>query len=346
VTAPVKELFVLAPVPVGLAAPFRAEVARLEALGVDGVFAGDHLFVQDGLGSGTVLRPGEPLTLLASAGMASDRLLLALMVANLSFVSPVTVARAGAQLAALYGGDRVWIGVGAGWNEPEFRAIGRSMPSHGDRMARLREGAALLRGLFDDGKMSFHGQHVRVDNLPLSPLPATPPRLLVGGGSHSVLDIAARVADVVDLNAPYQGAERGGGWAGDARRRLVTSIDDVARAIDEVSTRALAYGRSQPLFAINVDVVVVGDEASTSDACAALCRRWDLELRSLERCPYVLLGTAESIWVKMQAIAGAGVRVMAVENGAEPVCGIRGLHRRLSKEVSDRTTPLASPADR
>jgi len=61
-------------------------------------------------------------------------------------------------------------------------------------MDRLEEVLRLARTLYDRGLVSADGPHVVARDLPLSPVPATPPRLLVGGGSDRVLRMAGRYA--------------------------------------------------------------------------------------------------------------------------------------------------------
>jgi alkanesulfonate monooxygenase SsuD/methylene tetrahydromethanopterin reductase-like flavin-dependent oxidoreductase (luciferase family) len=320
-------LLVLAPAPIGDAAQVRSAVERLDKLGIDGVFASDHLLIQDVATSDDTSRPGEPFTLLAAAGLASDRLILTVMVANVAITNPLAVARAGAQLAALYGGRRVWLGIGAGWNEPEFRALGGAIPRYRHRLALLQEAAQFLHDLYRDGRVSMNGTYVRADRLPLAPLPPEPPRLLVGGGSRPVLELGGLYADVVDLNAPFRPPlkESPGGdlWAADARRRLLTTIGDLSRAVDLVATTARHHGRIPPLFSINVDLAAVAEADAVARREVSLCERWGLAVRSLAECPYVLLGTRGEIAAKLDALRRVGIGSIAVGEGVETVCEIR-----------------------
>ncbi len=293
---------VLAPAPRGAAADVKAEVARLEAAGIDGVHAGDHLVVGEPAQPAEARRPGEPLALLGAAGMASDRMVLAMMVANPCLTPPLSVARAGAQMAELFGGERVWVGLGAGWSPADYRSTSRSMPRHRERMQLLTESATLLRALFDDGRASLDGEVLRVDDLPLSPLPATPPRLLIGGGSRPVLELAGATADIVDLNSPFQPRLPGGAWAADAARRASTTVDDIARAIAVVAGAARAAGRPRPLFSVTVDLVRIDDRASDGDTPPT--------------SPYLLVGTADDVGAKLRALTDAGVGAIAVATGA------------------------------
>src|SRR5919201_6710175 len=122
----------------------RERVPRLEALGLTGVMVGDHLFVQaPGQTRAAARRPLEPMTVLATVATLSERLHVGTLVSNLSFLHPALVLRQFAGLAALFGGERVWAGRGAGWNRQEFAAIGLDMPSFEVRLERLEESAHL-----------------------------------------------------------------------------------------------------------------------------------------------------------------------------------------------------------
>src|SRR5438132_4028775 len=135
----------------GTVSTLLQEVKEWEELGVTGVLATDHLF-GTALGSRReAARPPEPLTLLAAAGALSIRLHVGTIVSNASLLHPALLLRQFAELAVLLGGRRVLAGIGAGWNRPEFEALGMPMPSFTERMERLEDAAALGRQFFDHG---------------------------------------------------------------------------------------------------------------------------------------------------------------------------------------------------
>src|SRR5689334_11940020 len=133
-------------------------IQHLDALGVAGVLLGDHLFLQqDRRPLAEARRSPEPTTMLAAIGALSERLEIGTLVSNVSLVHPIFVIRQFAQLAALFGGERVLMGLGAGWNAAEFDAIGVTMPHFRRRMDRLKETAQLARELFATGIASCAG---------------------------------------------------------------------------------------------------------------------------------------------------------------------------------------------
>ena len=263
----------------------EATVRRLESLGVSGVIQGDHLFLPGPSASEPIARlAADALTVLTTVAAHSSRLGIATLVANVGFGHPLPLLRRFAQLAVIHGGERVYAGLGAGWSAREFEAIGMPMPSHRERLDRLEETALLARALFDDGVASFDGTYVRALDLPLAPAPERPPRLLLGGGSRRVLELAGRCADHVDLAPP---SHRKGTQF---ERPLLTTSDDL------VESARLARAAGRPLTtSLLLSAVAVCDADSVRTEEGAICRRVGLPWRPLDDCPYVLVGEPERI---------------------------------------------------
>jgi probable F420-dependent oxidoreductase len=109
-----------------------------------------------------------------------------------------------ASLDVLSGG-RLEIGIGAGWNRPEYDAIGLTFEPVATRVERLAESVTVLKGLFGEGPFTFQGRHYAITDHDGQPKPVQKPHppLLIGGGGRRTLSLAAREADVVGL-APRQ----------------------------------------------------------------------------------------------------------------------------------------------
>jgi alkanesulfonate monooxygenase SsuD/methylene tetrahydromethanopterin reductase-like flavin-dependent oxidoreductase (luciferase family) len=282
----------------------REEVRGWEELGVTGLVVSDHLFGTQAGPRREASRPPEPLTLLAAAGALSKRLHLGTSVSNAGLLHPALLLRQFAQLAVLFGGERVLAGIGAGWNRPEFEALGMRMPGFAERMDRLEETAALARQLFDRGHANLDGRHIKAYDLPLAPLPSVPPRLLLGGGSVRLLEIAARYADVVDLNGSPRAPKVSGAdlRSADKRRRLSTTLADLEESADLVGQAAVASGRSAEAVrkSILIGDVVFCSDAEVPEREEALCAEAGITPRSLDVCPYALVGTPRRMATLLQ----------------------------------------------
>ena len=285
-------------------ADLRRQVARWDACGVGGVLITDHLFISQADSDGSSSRvldrdspsPLDPFTLLGSIGALSSSLELGTIVANVGLLHPIFVIRHFAQLASVFGSDRVIAGLGAGWNAEEFEAIGLEMPPHSLRLTRLEESASLARQLFREGVVSLDGATLTARELFLSPFPTSPPRVLLGGGSDQFLAVAGRVADHVDLNGSSrrQGLGRVAPADADRTRRLTTTIADLEDSIEMVAGAASASGRdpSEISYSVLIDSIEFCRAQDIAHREARLRRTRHAEGADVSACPYALVGDA------------------------------------------------------
>jgi alkanesulfonate monooxygenase SsuD/methylene tetrahydromethanopterin reductase-like flavin-dependent oxidoreductase (luciferase family) len=282
-------------------AAMRERVARLEDAGATGVSVSDHLFYSQG---GRPRRDGavpgcDPLTTLATVAGLSDRLELQTVVMNSAWIHPALLLRQFNQLAVLIGGERVTAGLGAGWSTEEFEAVGLELPPFKPRMERLEEVLRVARELYDHGAVTFEGRYVVARDLPLSPVPERPPRLLVGGGSDRVLRMAGRYADVLDLHGDPRhgriaGATMDDARRGDVRRRALTTVEDLAARIELVRDAARAAGRQRDAVGVSTQIwyTAYGAADDVRAAERELCADWaGIPARPLDRSPYLLFGS-------------------------------------------------------
>jgi alkanesulfonate monooxygenase SsuD/methylene tetrahydromethanopterin reductase-like flavin-dependent oxidoreductase (luciferase family) len=277
----------------------RQRVRDLEAMGVSGVLVSDHLFVAGGGPRREARLPTEPLTTLAAIAALSERLHVGTIVSNVGLLHPALVLRQFVNLAAMVGGERVLAGLGAGWNREEFEALGMPMPSFQTRMQRLEEAAALARQWFDTGLANLEGEQVVARDLPMAPPASTPPRVLLGGGSDRILDIAGRHADALDLNGTSSSGKVSGANLpqADLRRRLSTTVADLERSVQRVRQTARQAGR--PADAVRLSVLIghfqLCSNGEIADIEQAIASSAGLHGRDLRECPYVLTGEAEQV---------------------------------------------------
>jgi len=112
-----------------------------------------------------------------------------------SFRNPALLAKMVATTQALSGG-RVILGIGAGWNEEEYRAYGWPFPAAPVRIAQLAEAIELIRLMWSDAPASYEGRHYRVAGAHCESRPEPIPPIMVGGhGEKHLLRVVARHAD-------------------------------------------------------------------------------------------------------------------------------------------------------
>ena len=99
------------------------------------------------------------------------------------------LAKQAAELDVLTGGGRLRLGLGIGWNEVEYEALGQPFDHRG---ARLEEQITLLRRLWTEQSVTFEGRFHTVTGAGIAPLPATRPiPLWLGGAAPAALEGSA-----------------------------------------------------------------------------------------------------------------------------------------------------------
>ncbi|MDH5225315.1 MAG: LLM class flavin-dependent oxidoreductase [Actinomycetota bacterium] len=167
---------------------------RARALGVDGVFAPDHLFPPAFYPPSGSDRPAlEAFSLLSAVAALEPGLHVGTLVTRITLRAPGMLAKQAAALDAMTDG-RAILGIGTGdkASADEHRRFGFPFPPAADRVAALEETVEALHALFG-GRTWPGGAHVPPLEGPLLP-PGEPP-IWVGGLSEAVLGVAARVAD-------------------------------------------------------------------------------------------------------------------------------------------------------
>jgi probable F420-dependent oxidoreductase len=162
----------------------------------------------------------DPLIWLSYVAAATSRINLGTGILILPQRNPVVLAKATATLDRLSGG-RLRLGVGVGWLEEEFDALGVPFEGRGQRTDEYVE---VLRTLWAQGEASHHGEHVNFENLNMYPKPADGSIPVIVGGHTAV---AARRA----------GRTGDGFFPGRGR------LEELAPLFDEVRKAAAEAGR-------------------------------------------------------------------------------------------------------
>jgi probable F420-dependent oxidoreductase len=193
----------------------------IEDLGFDSVWVGEHLLYRwpDRPARG----PWEAWTLLAAIAASTSRIELGPLVACTSFHNPALLAKQAATLDELSGG-RFVLGLGAGWNETEFRAYGYPFDH---RIDRFEEAFTIIRSLLRDGAVDFDGRWYQARDcelLPRGPRPAGPP-LMIGSKGPRMLRATMAHADA------WNGWYNDTGNAASGVAPLRTLVDDACREV-------------------------------------------------------------------------------------------------------------------
>ncbi len=135
----------------------------------------------------------DPLTLLTCAATVTSRVRLGTAVLLLAFRNPVLTAKVTASLDYLSGG-RLTLGVSLGGRDNEFESLG--VPIN-QRVGRLRENLTVMRKLWTEQNVTFHGRYYHLDNVNIDPKPPQKPSIpiFMGGRAEAVLKRSVEEAD-------------------------------------------------------------------------------------------------------------------------------------------------------
>jgi alkanesulfonate monooxygenase SsuD/methylene tetrahydromethanopterin reductase-like flavin-dependent oxidoreductase (luciferase family) len=177
--------------------PEIVAMARLgEQLGFDSVWVGDHLLYRDEADGAR--GPWEAWTTLAGIAASTTRIAIGPLVACTSFHNPAMLAKLAGTVDEISGG-RLILGLGAGWNETEYRAFGFPFDR---RVARFAEAFTIIRSLLRGGRVDFEGEFYSVRDCELVPRPRPGgPPLMVGSIGERML--ALTMPHVDSWNAWY-----------------------------------------------------------------------------------------------------------------------------------------------
>jgi alkanesulfonate monooxygenase SsuD/methylene tetrahydromethanopterin reductase-like flavin-dependent oxidoreductase (luciferase family) len=202
-----------------------------EAVGFDSLWLGDHLLYD--LPGNVTRGPWEVWTSLAALAAVTERVALGPLVASTSFHAPAMLAKQAATVDAISGG-RLILGLGAGWNEREYRAFG--FP-YDHRVSRFEEAFTIIRGLLREGRIDFDGAHYRVEDCVLDP-PARQggPPLMLGSTGPRMMRIGLPHVDAWNVWWSDYGNTPDGFAA--VRDRVDEAAGQVGRAPGEVAATA------------------------------------------------------------------------------------------------------------
>lgn len=204
---------------------------RAEEVGFHGVVAPDHVVAGDPEADAdayfTVEDPfHEPLTLLSHLAAVTDKIRLLTAILILPQRQTALVAKQAAEVDWLSGG-RLSLGVGVGWNEVEYEALGQEFGTRGRRMEAQVD---LLRRLWTEELVEVDDDWHTIPGAGLNPLPVQQPvPIWMGGGADPVLRRVARQADGWALPGV------GMGKLAELRDRLSVYMGEEGRTIEDLA---------------------------------------------------------------------------------------------------------------
>ncbi len=184
-------------------ADLAALTRTAEAVGFDSVWVTDHLIhradqpLDTPVAIGGDLRelegPWECWSLLSAMAAITERVEIGTLVICNSFRNPALLAKMADTVEEISGG-RLILGLGAGWNEPEYRAFGYPFDH---RVDRFEEGIEITTSLLRTSHCDFDGRWYQIKDCelrPRGPRPEGPP-IVIGTAGERMLGLTAKYAD-------------------------------------------------------------------------------------------------------------------------------------------------------
>jgi alkanesulfonate monooxygenase SsuD/methylene tetrahydromethanopterin reductase-like flavin-dependent oxidoreductase (luciferase family) len=167
----------------------RGFALTAEESGLDSIWIYDHLvFHFPGKVKAGVW---EAWTILSGLAEATRRVELGTMVICTAFRNPAVLAKMAVTLDAM-SGERLILGLGAGWHEPGFRTFGLPFDHLADR---FEEAIKIISPLVREGRVDFTGKYVSAPDCELLPGPSRRIPVLIASGGPRMLRLTAQYAD-------------------------------------------------------------------------------------------------------------------------------------------------------
>ena len=186
---------------------WRDTVRKVEDLGYSTHFLADH-YLGPGPAQKAARTPRQdlaPIAAMAAAAAYTETLRIGCRVFCIDYHVPAVLAKETATLDLLSDG-RLEMGIGAGWSEVEYTAMGLEFDRPGRRIAKLAEVVSLIKAHWRGEELDYSGDFVQVRGYAGRPRPVHRPQrphppIMIGGGGQRVLSLAGREADIVSISS-------------------------------------------------------------------------------------------------------------------------------------------------
>jgi alkanesulfonate monooxygenase SsuD/methylene tetrahydromethanopterin reductase-like flavin-dependent oxidoreductase (luciferase family) len=262
--------------------------------GLDSIWMPDHLLYRSA--SGEVTGPWECWSMLCAVAAITSRVEIGPLVFCTGFRNPALIAKMADTLDEISGG-RLILGLGAGWNEPEYTAFG----FHYDhRFSRFAEAFTIIRTLLKTGHVDFEGRFSSARDCELRPRGPRPdgPPLMIGSRGGKMLELALPHVDYWNAWPRW--------WGNDPARlsNLIAEVDAVARA---QNVDSCSFKKTTAVF-VRLQGIETMDDQNDPEA------------------PH-FTGSDEEIAAFLQAVAGTGIAHIQVVLDPITVSGVERLCR-------------------
>jgi F420-dependent oxidoreductase-like protein len=267
-------------------------ITKAENIGFDSFWVMDHFHQIQFVG-----RPEEPMlegwTIISMLAGITTKIKLGTLVTGMIYRYPSVLAKVAATLDVLSKG-RLYMGIGAGWNEQESLAYGISFPSNQERMLRLEEAIQIIRKMWtEEPYASFNGKYYQIHNAYCNPKPIqkpSPPILVGGSGERKTLKIVAKHADACNLFG---------------------SPETVRKKLDILKEHCKTVGRDyDSILKTKLGAIIIDDN---SDMVKNRVRETFRGIPEEQIKEFVIYGTPEDVLRQIEILEQVGIQYLIVD---------------------------------
>jgi len=275
-----------------IADSLRNLVTRAENIGFDSFWVMDHFHQIQFVGT-----PEEPMlegwTIISMLAGITTKIKLGTLVTGIIYRYPSVLAKVAATLDVLSKG-RLFMGIGAGWNEQESLAYGISFPSNQERMLMLEEAIQIIRKMWtEEPYASFNGKYYQIHNAYCNPKPIqkpSPPILVGGSGERKTLKIVAKHADACNLFG---------------------SPETVRKKLDILKEHCKTVGRDyDSILKTKLGAIIIDDN---SDMVKNRVRETFRGIPEEQIKEFVIYGTPEDVLRQIEILEQVGIQYLIVD---------------------------------
>jgi len=287
-------------------------VSKAENNGFDSFWVMDHFHQIQFVG-----RPEDPMlegwTVLSMLAGITTKIKLGTLVTGIIYRYPSVLAKIASTLDVLSKG-RLFMGLGAAWNEQESLAYGINFPSNQERLLRLEETIQIIRKMWtEEPCASFNGKYFQIINAYCNPKPIqkpSPPILVGGSGERKTLKIVAKYADACNLFG---------------------STESIKKKLDILKEHCKSVGRDfDSILKTKLGTIVLDDNREAAKDRVKETFRGVPEEQIKE---FVIYGTPEDILKQIEALQQAGIQYLIVN--LEPSRELEALDTFANKVINE-----------
>ena len=272
---------------------------KAENLSFDSFWVMDHFHQISMVG-----KQDEPMlegwtTLSVLAGITS-KIKLGTLVTGAIYRHPSLLAKMAATLDVLSKG-RLFMGIGAAWNQEESLAYGIPFPPNKERLLRLEEAIQIIRKMWTkEPAANFNGKYYQIRNAYCNPKPLqkpSPPIMVGGTGERQTLKIVAKYADACNLFG---------------------SLETVKRKLSVLREHCKSVGRDyDSILKTKLGFVIIDKDRAMGEKRVQQISKVMPEDQIRE---FVIYGTPEDVLKQMELLEEAGIQyfIADLEPDKEP----------------------------